>query len=89
MARDLRYAVALHQRAGDADALRTGRALERRGLVRIANVRYTNRRARWSPTRAGLAYVDRNFRADPDPFRDEAHARVTRRLEWQRESGAA
>jgi hypothetical protein len=88
MARDLRYAVALHQRAGDADALRTGRALARRGLVRVATVRYSNRRARWTPTLAGLAYVDRNFRGEPDPFREEAHAKVTARLAWQREIGA-
>ena len=43
---------------GDAIALRTGAALERRGWVVWANKGSANRRRRWLPTEAGRAALD-------------------------------
>lgn len=42
---------------GDAIALRTGAALERRGWVVWANRYSANRRRRWLPTEAGRAAI--------------------------------
>lgn len=85
MARDLRYAVALHQRTvgtydypkGALARLRTGHALARRGLVELANRQTANRWRGWRPTAAGMEYVEKNFRAADDPFRTEAAAKAT------------
>lgn len=81
-ARDLRYLVALYrltigltrQRYADGDSIRTGRALERKGLVKHAFEQYSNRAATWVPTTAGVQYVETNF----VPF-DRFHAEAIER----------
>lgn len=65
MMRDLERCVMVYERtvgtfdyrSGADVGLRTGRALQRRGLVRVGNAGSANRCIRWLPTEAGIACV--------------------------------
>ena len=77
MAIDLRYAFEMFRVRGMASVLRTGRALERRGLVRSVE---NTPPIYWVPTDAGLLFVVKNYNAPRDTFQTDARrkARATR-----------